>query len=331
MIENISELFDFVDEIVIAEQTNACSSAEIKELTMKKIHQEHKHTKPRSVGRTLLIAAVVAAVLAVGSFAVYQHTMADRVVRIEPKLDSRGKEMAEYSMVGYPEDETADASDEAYTPKYSSNPEYYAMLEWNEYFSDEKAASEDMDERLPADDLLKDCYGVGYKAKAEKLKAIADKYGLRLYHSHETVTSYADFCAAINVPSFIPVAEDWCIVQLFDGGDSFFANAISMENPLAEEALAVQVYRNAKGIMTTNTLGGGAADTYEYEEYVTASGVTAELALGEVYSMIFVELDNCYVACQFGGRQNNGYKLETDMDGLRQLADSIDFSVLDIG
>ena len=336
----ISELMnDYIDHAYSPAEDHETSVERIKAMTMEKINRGQK--KPvRKLGRTLLVAAVLAAVLAVAAFAVYQATMADRVLENREIERSDGSSVMRYSPVGTAEEAASGEtniieSGSLYrvSPADSANSEYMALQEWIEY-SMNASFGED-EPRLDAENPYRMCYPVIYEAQVEKLKEIAEKYELQLIESYETFSRPENFYAYAGLTEFMPLEgayedEDSCSGIVYGDG-SFMANALKTNLPDSNESdtVNINVNRAMKGSLTDIYILGDAPEKYTNEAYATESGVLTDLALGEYYSMIFAELDNCYVTIFLNGGTNpTEYLTLLDMDDLKYIADGIDFAVL---
>lgn len=360
--EKISDIFDYGDEIVTVETVEYFDPAEIKELTMKKIHGETptyttRAHRPRRAMRFALAAAIIAALLMGTALAAYyynmyydmrDHTLSDEVLFTSDDNSS----VYAYSTTGGKPVET-DTSDETHFLELTDNTvafsadsgssEYLAAQEWFTYFfydSENDIPEEplsDHREELLSQDHPAQLYCAGWKLMAEKLQSIADKYDLRLYQSKEDFADFDSFYAAIGTEPFArlsAVYDDFeCNGEVYDEGSfELMAVCIPVTMDGTEQSIAISIFRNAKGTLPGTFTYGDDPALYTCESYATQSGLSADLSLGDHYSMIFVELDGCYVtvAVNGGQRENMVYLPTIDMEVLRQIADSIDFSVLDI-
>lgn len=338
---NITELMgDYIDHEFSPVEDRDASIERIKAMTMEKLNRGKKKSV-RKLGRTLLIAAVLVAVLVVAAFAVYQATMADRAIVTES--DHIKEPILQYSPVGYPEPVEKDSAESsthmipgeeqtAFSAADSDNPEYFALKEWQEYFWNRHA--EDMDVLLPADHPIRGSYICGYEGMAEKLTAIAEKYGLRLYVKMGSVSGLDEFYAVSGLESFAELTENYsgdvgCVGQIYDEG-SFQLDAVSIPFSAEGNTVAISVMRAMKGTLCEFTILGDDPENYVNEVYATADGTEVEIALGHRYSMIFAERENCYVTVFVNGGTNPGmYLTLLDMDDLKYIADGIDFEALD--
>lgn len=324
----ISELMnDYIDHAYSPAEDHETSVERIKAMTMEKINRGQK--KPvRKLGRTLLIAAVLAAVLAVAAFAVYQATMADRVVA-DWTDTAEGTEIqyTQYSPVGAVETETGSGVETG-----AIGPEAQAFAEWTEYLRNR--SEDEMGELVPYEDPVRSVYGNAWSNDVAKLKEIAEKYGLRLYKSVENVSTLDAFYEAAGLEAFAPFSEGsaetaGCSADVYDDG-SFMLSAVSV--PLSgetEDSVVLLLYRSMKGAFCDFYIVGDEAESYVTEDYMTDAGIPVEVSLGERYSQIYAELENCYVTIDVNGGTNPGeYLTLLDMDDLKYIADGIDFAVL---
>lgn len=305
---NITELMgDYIDHEFSPVEDRDASIERIKAMTMNKLNRGQK--KPvRKLGRMLLIAAVLVAVLAVAAFAVYQYSMADRVVEnAEIRTTEAGDVRFDYSAVGY---NTAEGGSPMETI-----PEYMAYVELEAYNQENK--THDARELLPYEDPHRACYGYGYQPMADKIDEIAAKYGLRLWQQQVFVGSAEELCALLGIESFGVVEDDRCSASVYDDGSFELRGYCLAEQP----GVGLNLNRAMKGTLSTFYLMGYDPADYTYESYTTASGVTVDLAFHEKDAMIFADMETCYVSAEVWELQS--------MEELRSVADSIDFAALD--
>ena len=281
----------------------------------------------RKLSRTLLIAAALVVVLTVAAVAVYQYGMKDRVMNEVEFVSESGRIVSQYSAVGIVE-----KAEEEEDTKVPTNPEAKALLEWQEYrFNREE---NEMGEMVPYDDPIRSVYGNAWSNDVAKIREIAEEYGLRLHEGVANVGGLSDFYETLAVDAFAPFIE---------GSDESSASGASIYNdgsfqlyavrlpfsPAEEDAAVVSFYRAMKGVFCNFYVLGDEAEVYTNEAYTTEDGITVELALGITSSMIFAELDNCYVTIDIsGGTDPGSYRKRLDMDGLKYMAESVDFSIL---
>ena len=316
----------------------------IKSLTAAKVDALRKagpvpirEKKRRHVLRTVLLAAAFATLLSVTAYAVYQRTMADRVLeggRTGTAQD--GSAIVQYSAVGGSTGASATAepagaeqyatyADEkgTYYSSMGKNREYEAQKEWVEfYFSDIPLDARDL---LDYSDPHRLIYGVGYGVLADKLDAIAEKYGLRLMQSVAFLDTEQEFLDTLALDSFYPADEDeqhtFCV---YDDG-SFEANGLSMALPSSETVLSFNVMRAVRGTLTDFLVLGGDPALADFETYTTASGTEVDIALEDTGSFLFADMENCHVTFWFYEGRREGLTLAD----LEAAADSIGFAALD--
>ena len=244
MDKNISEIFDYGDEIVVEEQENPLDPARIKELTMKKIdcgmlsEEAGKAVKKsRPLYRTLLIAAVIAVGLIGTALAVYQIAMKDTLTG-----ESYTQEITVW--------ESGDASGEP-TPTYfeverlnkamnglPDSPEYQAYVEWrgwNDAWLEEnptpwrdRGMADDSEIETPENYAY--YYGASYTEQGEKLDEIAEKYGLTLHTVRAHVDTEEELSAVLGVSDIISGAFMGVGGTVFEDG-SFLISGLTQEDP----------------------------------------------------------------------------------------------------
>lgn len=300
-----------------------------------------REKKRRHVLRTVLLAAAFATLLSVTAYAVYQRTMADRVLEggVTETADD-GSAIVQYSAVGGGNTETSSApaptgaeqyatySDEkgTYYSSVGKNREYEAQKEWTAFFFGRDCPLEARD-LLDYSDPHRLIYGVGYGVLAEKLDAIAEKYGLRLMRSVAMLDTEQEFFDTLTLDSFYPVAEDADgrhTFQVFDDG-SFQASGLSMALPGSETVLGFNVFRAVRGTLTDFLVLGGDPALADFETYTAASGTEVDIALEDTGSFLFADMENCHVTFWFYDGRREGLTLAD----LEAVADSVGFAALD--
>ncbi len=301
--------------------------------------------KRRHILRTVLLAAAFAALLSGTAYAVYQRTMDDRVLEGGRFMTAQdGSAIVQYSAVGGNADaevtDVPDGSvptgaeqyaawsgeDKTYYSSMGKNREYEAQKEWAEfYFSDVPLDARDL---LDYSDPHRLIYGVGYGILADKLDEIAEKYGLRLLERMALYDTEREFLDALALDSFYPTAEDedghGGTFQVYDDG-SFEANGLSMARPEGGEPLNFNVIRAVRGTLTDFMVLGGDPALADFETYATASGTEVDIALEQVGSFLFADMEHCHVTFWFYPGRREGLTLAE----LEAVADSIDFAALD--
>lgn len=327
----ISETMDgFFDNYIEMENPGVVDTDRVRELTMAKLGiSPAKATRrpARKLGRVLLIAATVVLALAATAVAVYQYGMKDRVVNEVEFVSESGRIVSQYSAVGIVE-----KAEEEEDTKLPTNPEAKALLEWQEYRSNREES--EMGEMVPYDDPIRSVYGNAWSNDVAKIREIAEKYGLLLHKGVADVGGLSAFYETLGLDAFAPFIEgadesSASNASIYNDG-SFQLYAVRLPfSPAEEDAAVVLFYRAMKGVFCNFYVLGDEAEVYTNEAYTTEDGITVELALGVTSSMIFAELDNCYVTIDVsGGTDPGSYRKRLDMDGLKYMAESVEFSIL---
>lgn len=304
----ITELMsNYIDHEFSPAEDHETSVERIKAMTMEKMN--HGRRKPvRKMSRSLLIAAVLVIALAVTALAVYQYSMADRVVEnAEIRTTEAGDTRYDYSAVGYNKTDAGSPME--------TIPEYMAYAELEAYSQENKTL--DARQLLSYEDPHRACYGYGYQPMADKIDEIAEKYGLRIWQQHVFAGEEKELCNLLGIESFGVVADDQCSAMVYDDGGFELRGYALAEQP----EMGLSLNRAVKGTLSTFYLMGHDPAEYTYESYTTASGVTVDLALHEKDAMIFADMETCYVTA--------GLDALPSMEELRSVADSIDFAALD--
>lgn len=311
--------------------------------------------RPRRTMRVVLLAAALTALLSVTAYAVYQRSMSDRV--LEGGITGTaadGSAVIQYSAVGVnspedaaaPETEAADVT-QAPTPEagpsgaaqyatytnedgtfYSTtgkNMEYEALKEWSSFFFDNDCALEARD-LLDYSDPHRLIYGVGYGVLAEKLDAIAEKYGLRLLQRESLLDSEQELFDTLALEPFYPLGtdDDTHTIQVYDDG-SFQASGLVFAASDSGKELGFNVFRAVRGSFTDFLVLGGDPALADFETYTTQAGTEVDIALEDRGSFLFADMENCHVTFWF----YDGWDTGLTMAELEAAADSVDFSALD--
>lgn len=322
MEHRISDLMEnFADDRVDLADPHITGARRMKTMTLERLGlvPEKKH---KSWGRTLLMAAAAACLLAVSALAVYHISLQDRTLDRDLGEDIFGEAIVQYSAVAgpaeSPETGTGTEAPLSGTAEYMAEAELLAYLE---------SHTETMDAtRLLPQDHFARLYGLGYDFFAEKLEEIAEKYDLRLLQQNAFANSLPELYELLGTDAFLAVTEEACRATVYDDG-SFVAN-LSLLLPGGGDC-NMNFYRAAKGSFTSFFLLGDAPDTYTCESYETASGQIVDLAWSDDDALLFAELDSCYITAELGYNTVGAEPVAFDMDDLKALANGIDFALLD--
>lgn len=307
------------------------------EEVLKMARQENTKRRYYPARRIIAVAAVIAVMVAalcgVG-YAVYQFTLADRIVA-EWTDDVDGTLYTQYSPVGYGETDASDETTENESVTVAVGPEAQALAEWKEYEMEQmQLEEEEWGEMVSYDDPIRITYGNAWSNHVAKIKEIAEKYNLRLYESVVHTSVLSEFYELVGLEEFAPLSEgspetSSCNATVYDDG-SFDIRAVRVPvSAESEDKVNVNILRAMKGTFCKFFVLGDEVERYINETYITEDGISVEFALGEKYSMIFAELDNSYVTIEPNGGTNPGEYLELlNMDDLKYIADSIEFGIL---
>ena len=245
----------------------------IKELTMAKINAASTGASVRHIhklGRTLLIAAVIAVLLAIAAFAVYQIAFKD-VLFGEPY----GTENLRGEAALHPW-ERIDIS----TSGIASSPEYQAYVEWKEWNDAWWAENPDPFSERGIDDTQYETaenyawlYQAFFREQADKLDEITEKYGLTLHTLSTPFYTEDELCAILGV------SDIWRDETATDYGSVFENGAFSLSTLLDSDVLTYVVL-NVDG--SFSTLYMSIVPDYDEWSYETADGVTVTLAMAQM-------------------------------------------------
>ena len=242
------------------------------------------------------------------------HTLSDRVLVGSPLERSESGDLtAFYSPCGL-----------------STTREHMALAEWNRFFFGHSEELLDEDDRISESDIHYEIYGLGYGVLADKLDEIAAKYRLRLWQAEYTLETEQELFDALGMDPFYPVASDeHHTINVYDDG-SFEAVGISMTAPNDLGVVDFSINRAVRGSFSDSLLLDVMPEAMEFETYTTASGVAVDLALGKAYSLLFADMENCYISCEiYGSYEPMNDARELSMADLEAIAECIDFLALD--
>lgn len=332
----ISELLDDYDvENMSVEADSGLDIGRVERLAMAKCAPAKQRGMRRGL-RVGLIAAAAVLLLGVAAVAAYGWSLGDRVVTTMPEQENvLGETMAQFSAVGGVTAETME-SDDAAAALTGSGSEHAALEEWMAYLSEEHDI--DSYQRLEDDDMVGEIYGIGYQEMKNELERIAERYDLRLIQDGELSIGTAIY-DAVDVSSLVawPITANEYEAQnsnawVYDDGSFCFQMYVDMPEGISDgekDMLFFRMHCAKKGTLYAATEGGGELADYQTEGYTTATGTSVELALGKWYSMIFAELDDCYVTIHVsGGYEPSEYLPYLDMADLEQIAEAFDLTQL---
>ena len=335
MDKNTSEIFDYGDEIVVVEeQDNLLDSARIKELTMKKINSDafleevgKTAKKVRPLNRTLLIAAVIAAVLAGTALGFYQVAIRDTLTG---ESETREVEVWNGATSGEPEFVEVERLEKSLNGLVTS-PEYQAYAEWKAWNEDWREKNPEPWAALGVDDTYHETpdnyayyYDAYFTVQAEKLDEIVGKYGLALHTVQAPFETEKELCDVLGVHEIWRGEHETIEGYVYDDGTFKLVSRLSAD-PLVQST----VWLTVDGSFTM--IGDAILPDYEEWSYVTADGTPVALILENAadYPQTFIapstarivaKLDEAMVSVGFSG-------IETK-EALEACADRLDLSGL---
>ncbi len=313
---NISEWMDNYDAAAYPMRESRDVSADrVAARTMQKLGLALPESAPRRsgrhLGRGLLIAAAVAALLVGTALAVYHYSMRDATIEDVPTQDSE--------LYSWKARETKTRL--SYNGFYDS-PEYQAYVEWTEWNRAWREAHPDPWKELGVDNGYHETpdsylhYEAYFTEQGEKLDEIMEKYGQTPLDGFQTVRSESELCRALGAESIL--ADGWDMY-----GDYFYDNGtfkIGGRAALNGESLDFTVVNAVKGsfLMMTNLM----PEDYTEWHYTTKAGYELILMTDTLrgWTTLIAPLDGCTVTAT----------LTTDgTQAAKDFAEAIDLSALD--
>ena len=275
-----------------------------------------KTKRPRRLGRILLIAAALTALLSATAYAVYELVI-DRYVIDQPApymdpaaTEASANPVSRISLVGY-----------------QGTPEYLAFTEWEGL--QEKWWTENVAfwQEQGVDDIYHetpDNYWAFYSAvtqeQAEQVDAIMEKYGLTPHTTMATFDKTEALYDALGTESFYTDALAGASNgYIYDDG-TFKDEGRSYVFPDGQ-AVGLTVFVSAKGSFSDISGSIDLSQGYEEWSHTTAGGVTVDLVLTPSgQAEILAETNGAYI--------DIGVGMSRTQEDLQTIADCIDFAVL---
>ena len=199
---------------------------------------------------------------------------------------------------------------------YADSPEKTAMEEWMRFLHTYDPDGEMLAAVGNGPTGLDEKYALYFACTqdmADALDAIAEKYGLTLHGGFSEASTdrlselYGGFAGENRGSGYT-----------YDDGTFQFDGRYVFSDG---EEVDYQFRRSMKGVLDAVGLNAGDTESYDQWEYKTECGVPVLLALGEYKSLIFADLEDCFIAVNVLSGSETPERLE-------ELADSFDFSVL---
>lgn len=282
----------------------------VREAVLRKLKEEQMNTKKRTrrAGRTLLMAAAVAALLCIGAVA-YSLSLGGTVDRQEVKPG------------------TGELSD-VLGVCTAASPEGQAVSEWDEY----RCGLSDADMQ-PDGSVTDALYYMGaYNAEmSDKLSDIASEHSLRLPGEVEEVEGRDGLYAAVGRDLSLP--ESSGAVRSFgrvtDTGSFSCSDSFCTENGSA----VYDMFVTAKGAMPAPVYFFADTSGFEESRYTAGDGVNVLLGLGDDSAVLFAETEHSFVMVNIRsgrlGADSEGVGSAVTLPDLERFAGSIDFTAID--
>ncbi len=314
---NISDLMDGLgDETLTLTDPGVTSPERVLALVRERSGQtpavsaRHKKAKrTRKLGRALLIAAALTALLSVTAYAVYELVI-DQYVIDQP---------APYEVIQQDPASTEEAAEQV-SPRsrislvgYQGTPEYKAFTEWEAWQTDNPVdwAAMGEDDSYTEVDLSHQLYGCSLQEQADALDAIMEKYGLT---PHTTMAGYdktETLYDALGTESFYTDA----VAGVSNGyiyNDGTFKDEGRRVVLSDGRAVDMTVFVSAKGSFSTISGTIDLSQGYDEWSYATASGVTVDLILTANEAEILAETDGAYIDVSLTAGSAPSYDPDTD-------------------
>ena len=272
--------------------------------------------KPRKLGRILLIAATLTALLSVTAYGVYQALLKDHFVTSQTLLDGVIEDLGgessprtTISLVGY-----------------QNTTEYEAYIQWEAWLAEHRAEYPmDNSSWHETPDNYYYFYDAAYQAQADKLDEITEKYGVHL-HENRAFASADEIYALLGSEPFLSDGYDKSSGYIYNDG-TFNLEFIKYHGDVDDlNALFVSI----KGTITNISGVIDTSDEYEEWSYQTASGPVVDLVITSRNAHIFYETESAYVhvgSTRLDQTQTGVYVPHT-RQSLEALADSVNFAEL---
>lgn len=221
---------------------------------------------------------------------------------------------------------------------YHDSTQYQANIEWQNYL--DEADANGTNEFTPGQELDEYANYRAYSHEAkDRLDALLEKYGLKMYKSSESVSGQEGLYTAVGVSGFLPASGGLKEMEMEPFGTVIDGKSIYSFCDSANLANGKNFYYDlfriqADTFIYTGFLRGNVEDFEEWT-YTAGDGATVSLCLGKIQSALIAPLDNCFVffnirtgsANDDPNRSSYGRDTLTKAD-LEEFAGMINFSAL---
>ncbi len=300
--------------------------------TEKELIYKKKQGRPRKLGKTLLIAAVLISLLAATAFATGWFGLRQRVTEAEWTN--------EQPPMGF--EETDEPSGILAMNGYKDSPEALAAAEWMEvqagYVPDDNADTHDWPDNFGENAAVAGIYGAFNQTMLDELFAIRDKYDLKLHTELKGPRTKDLFYKATGLTSFLDEEKEninWSAKYIFEDGSFRLEGSADLDGKTVPFGFS----RNRSGTLALGYFFIWGADDYEEWQY-NVGGTTLNLALQQTEEtskgFAFAEQGDWFFTLDCGTYREDPVARE-DLETLASLfdydelcRDETDLSVLEV-
>ena len=205
---------------------------------------------------------------------------------------------------------------------YMDSPEAQALAEWRSflegYDTDHEILNQIGNEPIDGRREDWDFYGIYTHEMEEKLDEITDKYGLKL-HTDMDVIDQDELMDRVG--GFFMDKEYLTWAYMYEDGYFHVEGDVKLSESLTA---AIQLTRCVKGTFNDVIISVEEIEQYTQWQYLSSCGESILLALDSYNALIFADFEDCFVSVNVLCGSESGMTKE----GLQELADTIDFSIL---
>ncbi len=300
--------------------------------TEKGLIYKKKQGRPRKLGRTLLIAAILISLLAATAFATGWFGLRQRVTEAEWSN--------EQPPMGF--EETDEPSGILAMNGYKDSPEALAAAEWMEvqasYIPDDNADTYDWPDNFSENAAVAGIYGAFNQTMLDELFRIQEKYDLKLHTEMQHPRTKDLFYKATGLNSFLDEEKEninWSAKYIFEDGSFRLEGSADLNGKTVPFGFS----RNRIGTLAMGYFFIWGADDYEEWQY-NVGGTTLNLALQQTEEtskgFAFAEQGDWFFTLDCGTYREDSVTRE-DLETLTSLfdydelcRDEIDLNVLEV-
>lgn len=312
----------FVQDAIDLMQTVEASDAEKEIMSM----ENYTIHKKRSVGKSVLVAAIIALLYAmcVGAYAANLFGIRDAVMGRQIISDNyvdgeyAGKKLADGMMISM--------------QGCIGSPEYEASREFNAFLSAYEANGYNGDAlHQPLGDWG-EAHGRVYlglytETLVNKFLEISEKYALKPWDALYEGAGYTSFCEIIGSDGFLtiesPSRQGVPDYRVWNDGSFSYGDDWCTTGGAEESFCTVAINRRVKGSMSIDCLSLDDAHEYHEWSYTTARGETVSVYSGNHQFIVLYNGENAFISLVSQPGDSLGD------DEIKAYVESVDFSALD--